>query len=540
MMIGVAARRCRQLILLAMFRKVVQMFRKNVFKNQFVTSVLRKHHVNKISNFFDSLQPSSFRLLQPTALQYHHPLCSPMSARSHPRNPIKLTMEFTTKPHLDLRHAPYFLADTNNMPKLEKPQSSLASSPDLISANRPIQRRKRKRRTPKQTTTENKSSSTSSTSSQRVCRSDNGKSQTTKSTPNPHPDPSKSSPSLRKHSAPKLRPNMRSIPRAKRSESAQKCKTSHVSNKVAHSKRANSNSSQHLLAPEQQNRYTMLFSDSEDEVQCDIPTKSTSRPPPPDCRATKRRKIAHSNVSNSAGKYVATQCHRTAPYRRKKSLFRSNKSSVEPSPSIDSTASSVSVLSSNSNVMESNSQKTRTLNDSEPRRTPLNRIQRSQSTKCNESTNTKMLNGNSRSSKCSVKKKNINTQRQPPRRHSARMSGKSTRNPKRDPFLESVSRLRKDRNAVKKKYKVTYIDDPDLIPIIADHKHKKKRKDKSPGDMINGIHVHEYQARTISKRTRKARRIQEHYNQQIQREYEHLEKDTFIRDGKSVEVVCLE
>ena len=91
----------------------------------------------------------------------------------------------------------------------------------------------------------------------------------------------------------------------------------------------------------------------------------------------------------------------------------------------------------------------------------------------------------------------------------------------------------------KKKIKITWIEDEHMFSDDDNQRHRRA-KAKSPGGKINGIHVHEYDAGTISKRTRKARRVQQQYNEQIQKEYEHLEKDTFIKDGKSVEVVCLD
>jgi len=488
-------------------------------------------------------------------------------------NPFRLRVHFNRDPIVnDVNKAPYFLADEHTMPKLERSQSppSTKRSAELITANRPIRRRRKRKRcdlkaeTPeiKQSPNSKSSLNTSNTSNPSNTSNVSNLSKLSITSNALHHPPSLPVPTH--HDQPPPPP-----PRPQ----------SHKSCKSQSSTFNQSNTDSNLLCPEKQNRYNMLFSDTEDEDKClstVSSSKSLSRASRPDHRPTKRRKLAHSNNvnpdSNTMNRVSSSSPHyRPLIYRRKKSLFRSTENSVvqspSPSPSIDDSVSPEKPTKPSSVVLKSKVTSKRA-QPSRPRRVlwkpmdihpmesenrvtrsqrkqqkPQKRAQRPHSGSLKSSRARNVLNVNKTSSskgkrRVSVARKQKTSRRQSTRNSrvsSSRTTGSSSSN------SSSSSKVRKSKRVrAKRKYKITYIEDQDIMLSDDDEKYGPNSRPKSPGDMINGTHVHEYDMRTISKRTRKARRIQEQYNEQIQKEYAHLEKDTFIRNGKSVEVVCLD
>ena len=65
----------------------------------------------------------------------------------------------------------------------------------------------------------------------------------------------------------------------------------------------------------------------------------------------------------------------------------------------------------------------------------------------------------------------------------------------------------------------------------------KKKKDLGN---INGISVHEYAPTNICRRTRNSRRIRQRHSKQIRREYDSLHKESVIKNGLKIDVVCLD
>ena len=133
--------------------------------------------------------------------------------------------------------------------------------------------------------------------------------------------------------------------------------------------------------------------------------------------------------------------------------------------------------------------------------------------------------------------------------HNHNMANKNNNNYRRLQFSKrsgKVNTRKKKRIHKKIKRETKKESDEEVIKYFYELVNKKKNNENKENekteisDNINGIHVHQCLQSNISQRTRRAKRIRKTYNEQMIKEYDNLEKTSIVKDGRSVDLICLD
>ena len=315
-------------------------------------------------------------------------------------------------------------------------------------------------------------------------------------------------------------------------------------------------------SPIQQNRYSMIFSDSD----CSSPSSSPSPSSYINKKKTrKRKKINNHNIDQRKNKRrklnkdKENKCisplslsskekinpnkplKRRTFFRRKKSLFHSK----EDGKNIPTNT----IISSSSYCLRSLPSKSNKNTNNKENMDNKENIDNKENVCCNGGTTNvtripslEPLKVNS----VGNYNKNINNHNNNNnhRRHSSQKKMvKRNRNKK----LKKNRSKNKQKREISPKMKWEVMDleeDDDLYEYIANIRNKNNKKSNTENkiyDNINGINIHEFNPLKLSQRTRRACKIRKKYNENMKKEYNNLQKTSMItRDGESVDVICLD